>query len=937
MLACKPNMDAKYDAKNVELKWQEAFDKANFFEPDASKKDPYVIIMPPPNVTGVLHNGHALFVTLQDILVRFHRLKGRKVLWLPGTDHAGIATQTVVERNLLKSENKTRHELGRGAFVEKIWEWVSQNGSIIIGQMKSLGASADWSRQKFTLDPDCTAAVNEAFVRLWNEGLIYRGERLVNWDPGSQTALSNEEVDHVARKGELFKFAYKIKDSSEEIIVATTRPETMLGDTAIAVNPKDSRYTHLVGKIALHPFFQKRSIPIIADPMVDLEFGTGAVKITPAHDPADFATGERHNLERISIFNFKAEINENGGSYTGLSRKEARKKIKQDLEFLGLTRGIDPIDHNVSVSSRSGEDIEPMLSRQYFVSTKEMGQKAYEAVNSGQTRIIPASHKKTYDHFMLNIQDWCISRQLWWGHRIPVFYDLEKLAGRNLRDLSDTEVRALSVASTEDLVAKHGTDKYVQEEDVLDTWFSSGLWPFSTLGWPHKTQDLETFYPSAVLETGFDILFFWVARMMMFGIHFMGKPPFKDIYLHAMVRDAHGRKMSKSLGNAIDPTDVISGISLEDLLEKTKTYPVPAKILPQVLDGLKKDYPEGIPPAGADGLRLSLAMLSGQGQDVKLAIPRVSGYKAFINKIWNATRFALMRLGPDPILSLEEVRTDLKLEDKYILSRLNQVITQIDSNLSNYEFSTASETLYQFFWTEFCDWYIELAKIRIETQAVRSVLVELLSNSVRLLHPFCPFVTEEIWHNLPGQEGYCSFSEFPKSDSSYIDLNAEQDFKKLQQIIVMIRNARQESNLPAQKKLPVIILAESQTDLDFVIKHQDAISRLALLESVEFKLRADFKIPACSAINSNSIYDTVLLLEGILDPNIEKQRLSKELEKTIKELTGLEQRLNNPGFVAKAPPEVLEQHKQQLTELSQKKAQIIKSLSVRQTSDGQMI
>lgn len=919
-------MDPKYDAKTVELKWRKTFDEVKFFEPDASKQDPYVIMMPPPNVTGVLHNGHALFVTLQDILIRFHRMKGRKTLWLPGTDHAGIATQTVVERDVLKTEGKTRRELGREAFVERIWKWVKQNGATIINQMKQLGASADWSRHKFTLDPDLSHAVNEAFVRLWNEGLIYRGERLVNWDPGTLTALSDEEVDHVTRKGELFKFAYKIKNSDEQIIVATTRPETMLGDTAIAVNPKDTRYAHLVGKSVLHPFISNREIIILADPMVDQEFGTGAVKITPAHDHNDFALGERHKLERITIFTPDAKINQNGGAYQGLSRSEARKKIKADLEALGLAHGSDPIEHNVSVSSRSGEDIEPLLSRQYFVSTQDMGQKAYDAVNSGETRIIPASWKKTYDHFMLNIQDWCISRQLWWGHRIPVFYDLEKLAGRKLSDLSDQEVRDLSIASTEDLVTKHGAHKYAQEEDVLDTWFSSALWPFSTLGWPNQTDDLKTFYPSAVLETGFDILFFWVARMMMFGIHFMSKPPFADIYLHAMVRDAHGRKMSKSLGNAIDPTDVIDGIELENLLAKTKTYPVPAKILPQVLEGLKKDYPEGIPASGADGLRLSLAMLSGQGRDVKLAIPRVSGYRAFLNKIWNATRFALMRLGEEPVLPLEQVRANLKLEDKYILSRLNQVISQIDKNISQYEFSAASDTLYQFFWTEFCDWYIELAKLRIETQEVRSVLIELLSASTRLLHPFCPFVTEEIWQNLPGHTGYCSFAEFPKTNASYIDMSAEQEFKKLQQIITMIRNARQESNLPAQKKLPAIILAESKTELDFIKTYQEAILRLALLESVEFKLRSEYQIPKFAAINSNSNYDTVLPLEGLLDLGAEKQRLTKELEKISKELSGLEQRLGNPGFVAKAPPDVLEQYRAQQLELASKKARVENSL-----------
>lgn len=920
-------MDPKYDAKTVELKWRKIFDKAHFFQPDPLKKDSYVVIMPPPNVTGVLHNGHALFVTLQDILIRFHRMKGRKTLWLPGTDHAGIATQTVVEREVLKKENKTRRELGREEFVKRIWNWVDQNGKTIVGQMKQLGASADWSRHKFTLDPDLCHAVNEAFVRLWNEGLIYRGQRLVNWDPGTQTALSDEEVEHVARKGELFKFAYQLKNSDGEIIVATTRPETMLGDTAIAVNPKDTRYVSLIGQEVIHPFFPERSIKIVADPMVDVEFGTGAVKITPAHDHNDFALGRRHGLEEITIFTLDAKINDNGGVYQGLTRFKARQKIKQDLDNLGLARGSDPHEHNVSVSSRSGEDIEPLLSKQYFISMKDMGKAAYEAVDSGETRIIPGSWKKTYDHFMLNIQDWCISRQLWWGHQIPVYYDLEKLAGRDLNSLSDEEIRALSVASTENLVEKFGADKYVQEQDVLDTWFSSALWPFSTLGWPNNTEDLKAFYPTSVLETGFDILFFWVARMMMFGIHFMGKPPFKDIYLHAMVRDAQGRKMSKSLGNAIDPTDVTEGISLEDLITKTKTYPVPPKMLNQVLDGIKKDYPEGIPASGADGLRLSLAMLSGQGRDVKLAIPRVSGYRAFLNKIWNATRFALMRLGDSPVLSLGEVSGGLKLEDRYILSRLNQVIAQIDKNLSNYEFSAASDALYQFFWTEFCDWYIELAKLRIEEEAVRTVLVELLSASTRLLHPFCPFVTEEIWESLPKHSGHCSFAEFPKSDNSLIDLQVEQEFKQLQQVISMIRNARQESNLPMQKKLNAVILANHEKELSFIQNYTEAITRLAFLESVDFKLRSEYQAPKFSATNSNSIYEVVLPLEGLLDLDSEQQRLSKELEKITQELSSLEQRLSSAGFVSKAPPEVLDQHKQQAAELREKKSRIENNLN----------
>ena len=917
-------MDPKYDAHSVEAKWQKAFDTPGFFAPEKSGKDPYVIIMPPPNVTGVLHNGHALFITLQDILTRFHRLKGYKTLWLPGTDHAGIATQTVVERELKKSHGKSRHDIGREDFLKHTWDYVTQNGSKIINQMKHLGASADWSRQKFTLDPDCAHAVREAFVRLWDEGLIYRGERLVNWDPGTGTALSDEEVEHVTRSGELFKFAYKLKDSDEEIVVATTRPETMLGDTAIAVHPDDERYKHLQGKRVIHPFFPDRMLSVVPDTMVDPAFGTGAVKITPAHDPADFATSERHKLERISIFDFTAHINSNGGTYAGLSRTDARKQIRYDLEALGLTRGVEPISHNVSVSSRSGEDIEPMLSKQYFVKTQHMARAAYEAVESGQTRIIPASWKKTYDHFMLNNQDWCISRQLWWGHRIPVFYDLEKLAGRDINMLSEQEVREVSIASTEDLVAKFGSEKYVQEEDVLDTWFSSALWPFSTLGWPNQTEDLKAFYPSAVLETGFDILFFWVARMMMFGIHFMKKPPFKDIYLHAMVRDAHGKKMSKSLGNAIDPIDVVDGISLDALLEKTKTYPVPPKLLPQVLEGLQKDYPEGIPASGADGLRLSLAMLSGGGRDVKLAIPRVSGYRAFLNKIWNATRFALMRLGTDPIPALSDVQ--LELEDRYILSRLQHVIRETDLKLSHYEFAAASDLIYQFFWTEICDWYIELSKLRVEQPAVRSTLVELLSVSVRLLHPFCPFVTEEIWAHLPEHTGYCSYAEFPKVNKALIDTDAEREFTKLQEVIVMFRNAKQESGLPAQKKLPSLILCASQADISLLAPYSDAIIRLALLDSLELKLRNNASIPKLSAVNSNARCDAVLILEGLLDLESEKSRLTKELVKVTAEMTGLESRLANAGFVAKAPPEVLEQHRLQLEALIQKKKRLDASL-----------
>jgi valyl-tRNA synthetase len=977
----REELSKSYDAKRVESQWYQAWVDAGVFTPNVKDslpatnppKKPYVIMMPPPNVTGVLHNGHALFVTLQDVLMRYHRMLGENALWLPGTDHAGIATQAVVERELMRTEGKTRHDLGRKEFLERVWQWKDKNGSRIIEQLKLLGASADWSRCRFTMDPALCDSVKEAFVRLWNEGLIYRGERLVNWDPGSRTALSDEEVDHVPREGELYKFAYKLKNHPDkEIVIATTRPETMLGDTAVAVNPSDERYAGLIGEFLVHPFFADREIKIIADDHVEKEFGTGAVKITPAHDPNDFAMSTRHNLARINIFTLEAKVNENGGSYMGLDRFEARAKIKEDLDALGLARGTEKIEHSVTVSQRSGVDVEPMLSRQYFVNTKPLAEKAYQAVESGETRIIPAGWKKTWDHFLLNIQDWCISRQLWWGHQIPVFYDIQKLeatirqdaaqkgfdtdalkalnAGTSkkevlliaLNELPDELVRSFSQASTEDLVAKHGDDRFIQEEDVLDTWFSAGLWPFSTLGWPNQTEDLQAFYPSAVLETGFDILFFWVARMMMFGVHFMGKAPFSDVYLHAMVRDAHGRKMSKSLGNAIDPTDVIDGISLDDLLAKIKTYPVPPKMLPQVLEGIKKDFAEGIPASGADGLRLSLAILSGQGRDVKLAIARVSGYRAFLNKIWNATRFVFMRLGAEPVLPLAQVQNDLTLEDKWILSRLQRAVSTVDEGLQKYQFSEAAETIYHFFWSEFCDWYIEFAKLRLDEnapaasrQAARSVLVELLDTSMRLLHPFCPFISEEIWQKLPTTAqrwtskgvAFCASAPFPKADKNLTSDQAERDMQMVQSIVIMARNARQESNLPAQKKLPAIVLVNNPEHSALVNQFSAAISRLAALESLQIHTQGEYAVPRLAAVNSDAFFEVILPLEGLLDVDAEMKRLQKDYEKAEKESTGLSGRLGNAGFVAKAPPEVIEQHKKQLEELEQKLTRLKQSMA----------
>ncbi len=980
-------LSKQYDSHEVEQRWYARWSDAGVFRADASKTlndgvAPYVIMMPPPNVTGTLHNGHALFVTLQDILTRYHRMQGKNALWLPGVDHAGIATQAVVERELKRHENTDRHQLGREAFLERVWAWKEKNGDRIVEQLKVMGASADWTRERFTMDEQCSAAVREAFVRMWNDGLIYRGERLVNWDPASHTALSNEEVDYEERDGELWEFAYKLKDDpSVEMVVATTRPETMLGDTAVAVHPEDERYTDLVGKLLVHPFFPDRHLPIVADDYVDRAFGTGAVKITPAHDPNDFEIGQRHDLEFINILNLDGTINDRGGAFAGQDRFEARKQVKAKLAELELERGGKAIKHNVSISQRSGVPIEPMLSRQYFVSARPLAEMASAAIKGStveittdrakafakdlkdddKTRILPASWLSTWDHFMCNIRDWCISRQLWWGHRIPVFYDLDQLEAAATKDaetnvqaktvldaldpakpgggdkraamkialfnLSDDAVRSLSTASTDDL-EKDNPDRWMQEDDVLDTWFSSGLWPFSTLGWPGETDDLKAFYPGAVLETGFDILFFWVARMMMMGTYFMGEAPFKDIFLHAMVRDAHGQKMSKSLGNAIDPLDVINGITKDNLLEKTKTYPVPEKNLQKVLKGIGKDYPDGIPASGADGLRFSLAALSGQGRDVKLAIPRVAGYRAFLNKIWNATRFALMRVGSEPVKPLAEVKADLSLADRWILSRLQEAIAKSRKGLDTYRFDETANVIYQFFWTELCDWYIELVKTSLsddaeaaQREAARSTLLYVLDASMRLLHPLCPFQSEEIWQRLPGKNvrwpdvDFCAIAPYPAPDASLIDAEAERALDVVTRTIGMIRNARQESGLPAQKKVPAIVMCAEDHDLAMLKGLETELLRLALLESITLGKHDALEVPKLSALNADRGVEIAIPLEGLIDIDAEKERLSRELQKAVKEASGIEGRLGNEKFTAKAPPEVVEENRAQLADL----------------------
>ncbi len=966
MTSTAAELPDRYDPLAAEARWYTQWQDAGVFAPDLaaarSGKPPYVIMMPPPNVTGSLHMGHALFVTLQDLLARTHRMRGEPTLWLPGVDHAGIATQAVVERELKRHEGKSRHDLGREAFLERVWAWKEKNGDRIVAQLKAMGASADWSRERFTMDQQCNDAVKEAFVRLWKQGLVYRSERLIHWDPALLTSLSDEEVDYEEKDGELWRFAYKIVGSDDEIVVATTRPETMLGDVAVAVHPDDERYAAMVGKNLVHPFFADRAIVVIADGAVDKEFGTGAVKITPAHDPNDFEMGQRHGLAMINIFTPEAKINADGGPFAGMDRFEARKAVKKQLEALGLERGAEKMRHNVTVSQRSGVVIEPMLSRQFFVKTKGFADEALRLTHGddAETRIVPAHWQKTWDHFMENIRDWCVSRQLWWGHRIPVFYDLSKLdevvevdatrkgrateasdAQRHgvmgtdllkiaLRVVDDELVMTkLATASKEDLAAQD-PQRFVQEEDVLDTWFSSGLWPFSTLGWPNETEELKLFYPGAVLETGSDILFFWVARMVWFGQHFMGRSPFKDVFLHAIVRDAYGKKMSKSEGNALDPLDVMAGISLEDLVNKTKTYPVPEKKLAAVLKGLEKEYPEGIPAAGADGLRFTLAALSSQGRDVKLSIPRAAGYRAFLNKIWNATRFALMKGGTGPVKKIDDVKSDLSVADRYILSRLQMVISEVDTTIAEYRFDAMANTIYQFFWTEFCDVYLELIKGVLESDddkgkdAARATLVTVLDTSLRLLHPLCPFLTEELWQGLPGRAErwagvpFCAVAPWPTSTSTLRDADAEAQIALVGSVATMVRNVRQESGLSPRKGVVVDVICANAEVSARLLGLQAVLQRFAVIDTLRVVDRAGYTAPKLSGAHASGDVEVVVHLEGLIDPAKETERLGREIQKAEKDLLSLTKRFENPEFVAKAPEDVVVEGKANMAALDEK-------------------
>jgi len=877
----EPKLPKGYEPHDVEAKWYGFWTEQGLFHADeTSAKEPFSIVIPPPNVTGVLHMGHALNNTLQDILVRWKRMQGHEVLWQPGTDHAGIATQNVVEKQLA-AEGGSRHDLGREGFVERVWQWRGESGGQIINQLKRLGASCDWERERFTMDEGLSRAVREVFVTLYEEGLIYRDNRLINWCPRCHTALSDLEVEHQDQKGHLWHLRYPVMGSDRYLVVATTRPETMLGDTAVAVHPEDERYADLIGKSIMLPLME-RPIPIIADEYVDREFGSGAVKITPAHDFNDFEIGKRHDLEFINIFDESGVVNANGGRYQGLERLEARKQVLQDLESAGLLERIDEHLNAVGECYRCKTVIEPYMSLQWYVNVQPLAEKAIEAVQTGKTRIIPAQWEKTYFEWMYNIRDWCISRQIWWGHRIPAWF----CAACN----------EVTVSREDPAVCSHcGGSELRQETDVLDTWFSSALWPFSTMGWPDNTETLQKFYPTSCLITGFDILFFWVARMMMMGLKFMGEVPFKDVYIHALVRDAQGQKMSKSKGNVIDPLTVID------------------------------EY-------GTDAFRFTLAAFAAQGRDVKLSVDRIAGYRNFVNKLWNASRFALMNLEDFQPAGIDLERCELSLAERWILTRLVDVAGEADKALQEYKFNEAAGILYAFTWHEFCDWFIELSKDDLYGEdatrkaTARAVLYTVLEQLLRLLHPIMPFVTEEIWQALPGERPSVSIMSAPFSSASDLpaDRRGATRMELIMEVIKGIRNIRGEMNVPPGKRIAAVLDCKSSETADILAAGNGYIKSLARVDALECGVSVVRPVQAATGVAGD--VEILLPLAGLIDLDEEQKRLEKEIAKVEKDVVMFSKKLSNESFLAKAPADVLEKDRQKLADAGEKVAILRQSL-----------
>ena len=896
-----------YTPSEIESKWYPIWEESGYFKPSFKHGAPnYCIQLPPPNVTGTLHMGHGFQHTLMDMLTRYHRMKGYNTLWQPGTDHAGIATQIVVERQL-DSQNLSRHSLGREEFIKRVWEWKDVSGGTITRQMRRMGASCDWSRERFTMDEGLSTAVTDVFVGLYQKGLIYRGKRLVNWDIKLMTAVSDLEVLSVEENGSMWHIRYPIKDSNESLVVATTRPETMLGDEAVAVNPKDERYSHLIGKTVLLPLTNKE-IPIIADDYVDVAFGTGCVKITPAHDFNDYEVGKRHNLPVVSIMTLEGNINTLAPEkYQGLERFKARKQIVSDLETEGFLVEVKPHKLMVPRGDRTNEVIEPMLTDQWYVSMEQLASDALKLVADGKVKFVPENWTTTYNQWLNNIQDWCISRQLWWGHRIPAYYD--------------ENGKHYVAKSLEEAIELAGTDKLTQDNDVLDTWFSSALWSFTTLGWPDDTKELEAFLPSNVLVTGFDIIFFWVARMVMFTHEFTGKVPFEEVYVHGLIQDANGNKMSKSKGNVIDPLDLVDGITLEELIKKRTSNLMNPKQAETISKHTARDYPDGFLPFGADALRFTFAALATHGREVRFDVKRIEGARNFCNKLWNATRFMLMNTEQHANLIGEN--SELNAVDEWILSELSKVITEVEYGYKTYRFDLIAQKLYEFVWNEYCDWYLELAKVNLQSDDFKirtstiNTLLQVLECVLRLLHPIMPFITEELWQSLSSVYGkksaesimiasYPNISELPDIDKKSIAT-----INSLKEIIGSVRNLRAEMNLNPGLKVPLII--ETKPDDLVMDQFVPYIKALAKISEIDFVAQMDNSGMAPIAI----VGRIKMMLKVEIDIDAEKSRLNKEIEKNTKELDKIMQKLDNKAYLDRAPKDLVERDTLRANELKQ--------------------
>jgi len=906
-------MEKHFDPQSIETKWYQIWENRGYFKPQPSTTGKtYSIMIPPPNVTGSLHMGHAFQDTIMDTLTRYHRMRGDETLWQPGTDHAGIATQMVVERQLA-AKGLSRHDLGRDTFTQKIWEWKAESGGTITQQLRRLGASPDWSRERFTMDDGLSNAVKEVFVKLYEEGLIYRGKRLVNWDPVLHTAVSDLAVLSEEEMGSLWHMRYPLSDGSGHLVVATTRPETLFGDQAVAVHPDDERYQSLIGQTITLPLVG-REIPIIADDYVDMEFGTGCVKITPAHDFNDYEIGKRHNLPLLNIMTIDAALNEAvPEKYQGLDRYEARKQAIKDLESADLIEKIEPHKLMVPRGDRTHAVIEPFLTDQWYVAVQELAKPAIDAVKNGDIEFVPKNWENTYFEWMNNLQDWCISRQIWWGHRIPAWYD---------------DNGKVYVARTEEEVRRQyqldPSINLVQDDDVLDTWFSSALWTFSTLGWPKNTPELKKFHPTSVLVTGFDIIFFWVARMIMMTLKFTNQVPFKQVYVHGLVRDGEGQKMSKSKGNVLDPIDLIDGIDLESLVAKRTTGMMQPEKSTAIEKATRKQFAQGIDAYGTDALRFTFASLASTGRDIRFDLNRCEGYRNFCNKLWNATRYVLMNTEGQDTGKDESLQTSLSLADRWIISKLQKVEADVAKHFNQYRFDLAANSLYEFTWNEYCDWYLELVKpilnsntsTKAEQRGTRQTLVSVLETILRLLHPITPYITEEAWQSvapLAGKTGKTIMLQpYPESNEALIDPVAERELEWVKQFIMGVRKIRSEMDIAPSKKLDILLANLNEQDQQWLSQNKTSLTTLAKLNTLT-QLDNEQSAPE-SAVTLVGEMKILIPMAGLIDKTAELNRLNKEIQKLEADIQRVTNKLSNESFIAKAPEAVVEKEKLKLVE-----------------------